>query len=255
MDKILKVDDIKNMSSESLLEAFRNGYRIEEVKTVVKSSGCSSCSKKLEEKTSSKSSLLLSMASCPTTSIAVGKTIRMTASVSGGTAPYTLKFLVGNVLKGTKTLASAGSTYFDYIIQNTDYGSITCAVNVNDSCPSGAKLATSYCNINVSQQTLRTIEVGINVPQSGCYVTVYKNNIRMNDTRYRSFYDALDGDSIRLVATWVAGYAFKSWSVNGVPTYYTNPHEFNVAGDYKFIGNFEASCLDNLATNLTIAVL
>lgn len=145
MQKILNVNgiDYKIMSDKELTQ--------EQLNTVMKKISNEPLNVRNTLESPPGQPLTLNPATCPTGTIYVGRTIRMSAVVSGGTAPYTVSFKVGGVEKKVNTLTAAGTTTFDYLTVAGDVGSKTYTVDVKDSCLSSTPgLATDFCNITVA---------------------------------------------------------------------------------------------------------
>lgn len=95
---------------------------------------------------------------CPTSNKNVGDIVHMSATPTGGTAPYTVSFRKGNPVDATAMLLKqfTGATEgqevtYDYTILSTDAGAAhTLSVNTIDSCSVGAKFCNEQCSVTVN---------------------------------------------------------------------------------------------------------
>lgn len=127
--KNLNVDDIKNISLDTLIEAYRNGYIIEE-----------SSSKKIT-----------SLASCPS-SIQQGTTKTITITPSGGAPPYKYELIVDGVV--VYMISSATGTQTFNFIFNQSIGIHTYQSRITDSCtnPGPQIISDTPCSINITSE-------------------------------------------------------------------------------------------------------
>lgn len=128
--KILKIDDIKNLSLDTLIEAVRNGYEI--------------------EKTNSHYSVT-KLATCQTSTKEVGQSTTLSATPSNGTAPYTVNILKdGTVIRQFTNVAANQTVTHIYTFVSGDVGTHTFSTVAYDSCSSGSKTSnTDQCTVTV----------------------------------------------------------------------------------------------------------
>lgn len=156
INKVLKVADLQGLSTEMLVEAFKNGYKIEEslniesTKAKTKDDLNSNLDLNLESNLDILNVKMQSLASCPA-SIVKGTVQTITINASGGIPPYTVTFLVDGVSAYSSTIAVAsGSTSFSWSFNETT-GNHTYQAKLVDSCPSGAQTAfDTMCTINIT---------------------------------------------------------------------------------------------------------
>lgn len=132
-------------------------------------------------------------------SFAAGDDIAFTASVSGGTAPYTYAWTFGD--GGTGTGASASHTYVSAATVNP-------LLTVTDS--TGAKGSTgSGCDFTVTGEAHVTVTAETSPASTG--------QITLNGTTLSSggTLSLADDAKVALVADVPAGYDFSAWSVSG----------------------------------------
>lgn len=137
MNKVLSLEQMKRMSSDEIVNAYRNGYRLSDSPI---SMGCRTCGDNITR---------LNPASCPLSMIqGTTKTLSLTVTTAG-TPPYTLKFYVDNVQK-TITSTWSGNTVTWSWLFNEPVGSHAYAAEVTDSCATGIKTSNrDTCTINV----------------------------------------------------------------------------------------------------------
>ncbi len=150
--KHLTIEQISNMDTEQLIDAYRQGYNIGNLTP-----------------------------SCITSAISTGQTININAAPIGGIAPYTVSFYKklntsGQVQIGTTQTevpeatspTTPSTTTVPYTILNSDEtdatgdsgaippltaGSIRIITSITDSCPvasGGPKTSSEYCDINIA---------------------------------------------------------------------------------------------------------
>ncbi len=133
MNRELTLEQMKRMSSDEIINAYRNGYRL---------SDCGVCGSNI---------VVLNPATCPT-SIIQGTTKTLTIAVTtAGTKPYTLKFYVDGVLKAvTATWDDVNNKFtWSYTFSET-VASHAYAAEIVDSCATGAKTSNrDTCTIAI----------------------------------------------------------------------------------------------------------
>lgn len=134
MSKVLTLEQMKRMSPDEIMSAYRNGYKLSE---------CNTCG--------GKNIIGLNPATCPT-SIVQGTTKTLTVAVTtAGTSPYTLKFYVDGVQKTiSPTWDSVNNRFtFSWTFSET-ITSHTYATEITDSCVTGAKTSNrDTCTVNI----------------------------------------------------------------------------------------------------------
>lgn len=137
MNKVLTIEQLKKMSQEEIIEAYKNGYRLEEK---IEKVGCKECENTVLE---------LGTVSCPSSlPKGIAKTVTLSLTTAG-TPPYTYKFYADGVLKHTSPSISDTTHSFSYTFDETA-GSHTYKGEVTDSCPTGAKSDSSQCTITIT---------------------------------------------------------------------------------------------------------
>lgn len=167
MDKILKVEDIKNMSTDMLIEAYANGYRIEELNSP----------KLLYENTQEEGTITslqcpaISSCSmtCQSSSVTQGANASFYASWYGGTSPYYIYIFEAGT--GTMVLGKTGPIYAtSYTVNNVpiklSVGNHALYVYVQDSCST-----KQYCNSGSSPCTLSVVAASTCKTISGVALT------------------------------------------------------------------------------------
>lgn len=136
MNKVLTIEKIKKMSQEEIIEAYRNGYRLEEKIEKVECTECNTTQQ-------------LGTVSCPS-SIPKGtaKTVILSLTTAG-TPPYTYKFYADGALKYTSPSTSDTTHSFSYTFDETA-GSHTYKGEATDNCPTGVKSDSSQCTITIT---------------------------------------------------------------------------------------------------------
>jgi hypothetical protein len=156
--KYLTVEQIKNMNTEQLIGAYRQGYILKDIKSDIKP-----------------------LASSCLSSISAGQTININAAPMEGMAPYTVSFykklntsdpvIIGTtqtgILEATNSMTPSTIaqpytiTYADIAVATGDSitfpilmpGYIRIIVNITDSCPiasGGPKTCSELCDINIT---------------------------------------------------------------------------------------------------------
>ncbi len=120
MNRELTLEQIKGMSSDEIINAYRQGYRLED----------------------------MSPATCPTSIIQGTIKSNITIAHTGGTPPYTFKFYVDEVVK-VSSIPVANTTWgLEYTFSET-VGSHVYKGEVTDSCATGAKVVSDSCTITI----------------------------------------------------------------------------------------------------------
>lgn len=134
MNKELTLEQMKRMSPDEIMSAYRNGYKLSE---------CNTCG--------GKNIIGLNPATCPI-SIVQGTTKTLTIAVTtAGTLPYTPKFYVDTVLKTITTTWDAINNRFTFPWTFSEtVASHTYATEVTDSCATGIKTSNrDICTISI----------------------------------------------------------------------------------------------------------
>lgn len=147
----ITVSTMKNLSLDTLIEAYNDVYRIEgtaDIHLPIETTDLPDLPIKNIEP------ILEALGICPTATKAVGQTVTLSAITTGGTAPYRVWFYKGGTPlnpNGISNVAEGATASFTYILSNTDGGSQTFSVAITDSCSSGAMTASDQCDITVAE--------------------------------------------------------------------------------------------------------
>ena len=130
-----QLNHLQNMSLDSLVESYKNGFRIGNQNILNMGTG---------------SILKIGTPTCPSGGQIVAgtsKTISMTPS--GGTPPYTLNWKIDGTIANSWTNLAYGQTQtFDWGF-NESFGSHTYLAEVIDNCPTVSNSDSSSCTINI----------------------------------------------------------------------------------------------------------
>lgn len=138
-NKVLTLEQMKKMSQEEIISAYRNGYVLEGMEKA----GCGGCGVQV-------AGIKALATTCTKTSAFVGETITLKAKGTGGTPPYTIDLFIGAVLLQRSTGIDANiEVSKSYTIQTSDVGILTANTTIIDSCPGGSKTCTELCPITV----------------------------------------------------------------------------------------------------------
>lgn len=135
MSKILTLEQMKRMSPDEMMNAYRNGYKLSECKTC-----------------GGRDMMGLNPASCPA-SIVQGTTKTITIAVTtAGTPPYTPKFYVDGSQKTISATWDSVNNRFTFSwIFNENVASHTYATEITDSCVTGAKTSNrDTCTVSIT---------------------------------------------------------------------------------------------------------
>lgn len=136
MNKILKFEQLKKMSSEEIINAYKSGYTLETT------SECVSCG---EIKTL--------VVTCPSTGKTVGESVTLSMTPTKGTPPYIVWFARnGTMIPDTafRDVPEGTTKSITYTFVAGDVPSVTLAAAVSDSCATGARACTEKCIVTVS---------------------------------------------------------------------------------------------------------
>jgi len=190
-NKILKVKDLQDLSIDTLINAYKNGYRIESTKY------------------RDLSLSINKLATCPT-SIVQGTSKTITITPSGGTPPYTLEFIVDNITKAGYTFTGlTGQKIFTYIF-NESIGNHTYSTKITDSCIGGGKVITDVpCTINITAPSVIYTRT-VSIKEGLGTVDIYVNGILKGTATPSSPVTTtlVIGDVYRRVAIPANGYNF-----------------------------------------------
>lgn len=152
MQKLISVSDMKHLSIDELIDAYKNGYRIEETADIPTIADIPTAAtadvpiNKMETR-------LEALGTCPQAPKAVGQTVTLSAVTTGGTAPYGVWFYKGGTPlnpSGIADVAEGAAVTFVYTIATGDGGPQTFRVAIVDSCPTGTMSATDSCIVTVA---------------------------------------------------------------------------------------------------------
>ncbi|MDD3474332.1 MAG: hypothetical protein PHP08_00330 [Candidatus Dojkabacteria bacterium] len=166
IDKVLKVEDIVNLSTDVLIEAVRNGYKLEDISSMYKDfisvtdlNDIISSQNISNVNDSNSFSFVESLASCPS-SIVQGTTKTITVQASGGTPPYKFEFIVDAVTERTWSNSSTSPQSWSRTF-NDAVGSHTFQLLVGDSCTARQVPEEQKCFINVTAPTATVSSISI----------------------------------------------------------------------------------------------
>lgn len=173
-NKIIKIEDIKNLSLDMMIEAVRNGYAIEGNEPL-----------KMEEL----KNIETLAANCTITSKKVGQVVTLSASPSGGTAPYRVVFTKNGIALGNSfTYVAEGATVTTtYTLVASDVGSQVFGAYTVDNClPNALTSSVQSCSVNVTasitlSSNKTTITSGDSITFSGTYLSGKNVNINIDN--------------------------------------------------------------------------